>query len=326
MNNRSFLLLVSTVLIMVALLYSRPEDPFQGDRQLILRGLAGELNDVERVTVIGAGNETIATLERGEHQWTLAERDGYRADVGRIRRNLIALAEARVVEQKTTDPALHSKLGVEDLADPKAAGREFVIEAPSETYRLIVGTTGIRGGMAYARRPDAAQSFLVSADLDPGKETTDWLDRDVIDVDPDRVQRITITHPDGKVLRIEKATPDAPEFTLANLPDGRELQYATILNSMGGLLSDLQLDDVRAIEATGPDDGTTIVTRFETFDGLIVDVRLFETGGERRARIDVSGDGAAEIGAGLDGWAYTLPSFRTDQLTRRFDDVLRPLE
>ena len=40
MNNRSFLILVTTVLIMVALLYSQPKNPLEGDRQLILRGLA----------------------------------------------------------------------------------------------------------------------------------------------------------------------------------------------------------------------------------------------------------------------------------------------
>ena len=229
--------------------------------------------------------------------------------------------------RRRPDPALHSKLGLEDLANPDAAGREFVIEAPSGTRRLIVGTTGVRGGdMAYVRWPDAAQSFLVSADLDPGEDTADWLDRDVIDVDPDRVQRITITHPDGEILRVEKATPDAPEFTLANLPNGRELQYATILNSMGGLLSGLQLEDVYAVDAEVPADGAAIVTRFETFDGLVVDIRLSETGGQRTARFDVSGDAAAELDPEFGGWAYILPSFKTDQLTRRFADVLQPLE
>ncbi|MBT8440922.1 MAG: DUF4340 domain-containing protein [Gammaproteobacteria bacterium] len=353
MQSRSFLILFTAVLIMVALLYTQPNDPWQGQQQLILPGLSTVLNDVERVTVIGAGNQPIATLVRGDDNWMVEERDGYRADVGRIRRNLIALGNAKVVELKTTDPALHARLGVEDLASPDAAGKQFIVEAPGETFALIVGNTGARGGMSYVRRPDAAQSFLVSAELDPGETTTDWLSRKVLDIDSARVHAVTISHADGEVLRVEKAAPDATEYALADMPDGRELQYPKILDSMPDLLTNLEMDDVSEAEPMG--DGKPVASnRFETFDGLIVEVDVFDTSDGQRAAIRVSADesladrftptdGAEnatgdqisfaavadetrELNARLDGWLYALPSFKLDQLTRRTDDLLKPLE
>lgn len=353
MRNRSFMILLTAVLVMVALLYMQPKDPWQGDQQLILPGLADVLNEVDRVAVIGAGNAPIATLERGENYWTVVERDGYRADVGRIRRNLIALSEARVVEQKTTDPTLHARLGVEDVADPGATGRKFVITAPSDSFELIVGETGVRGGMSYVRRPDAAQSFLVAADLDPGDDTADWLRRDLLDVGAERLHRITIKHPDGEVLRIEKATPDAAEFAITDMPEGRELRYTTILNSTTGVLSDLTMDEVARddVVAADRDASGDIVTRFETFDGLVIEARV--EGGEadgRRVRFGARADRALadrfappsaedadptdrlsfeavaeeaqRVNGELAGWIYTLPSFKSDQLVRRLDDVL----
>lgn len=353
MRSRSFLILFTAVLVMIALLYTQPNDPFRGQQQLILPGLSQVLNDIERVTVIGAGNEPIATLVRGDDYWAVEERDGYRADVGRIRRNLIALGNAKVIELKTTDPALHARLGVEDLASPDAAGKQFIVEAPGETFTLVVGNTGVRGGMAYVRRPNAAQSFLVSADLDPGDSTTDWLSRKVLDIDSARIHAVTITHADGETLRVEKAAPDATGYALADIPAGRELQYATILDSMPGLLTDLQLDDVSKGEPT-PDPGSLSSARFETFDGLVVEVDVIETGDGRQAAIDVSADASladrfapadgAEVGTGdqisfaavteeadeldarLGGWLYTLPSFKLEQLTRRTDDLLKPLD
>jgi len=353
MTSRSFLILFTAVLIMVALLYTQPQDPWQGQRQLILPGLSKVLNDVERVTVIGAGNEPIATLVRGDDYWRVEEREGYRADVGRIRRNLIALGNAKVVELKTTDPALHARLGVEDLASPDAEGKQFIVEAPGETFNLIVGNTGVRGGMSYVRRPDAAQSFLVSADLDPGETTTDWLSLKLLDIDSARIHAVTISHADGEVLRVEKAAPDAAGYALADLPDGRELQYATILDSMPGLLTDLQMDDVSKREATAEREPLSSA-RFEMFDGLVVEVHVFETSRGQRAVISVSADenlanrftpvdGAAvgtgdqisfaavaeeadELNARLDSWIYDLPSFKLDQLTQRTDDLLKPLE
>lgn len=349
MNSRSFLILVTAVMILVALLYSQPDDLQQRQQQLILPGLSAALNDVERVTVVGAGNVPIATLERGERYWTLAERAGYRADVGRIRRNLIALGDARVVEQKTTDPALHARLGVEDLADAGATGREFIVEAPTETFRLVVGTTGVRGAMAYVRRPDAAQSFLVSADLDPGEGTVDWLQRDLVDIDADRIHSVTITHPDGEVLRIEKPTPDSPDFSIADMPADRELQYATILDPMSALLTGLAMDDVAPADDV-PNDESPVTARFATFDGLVVDAAVSETETGSRVRFSASADAAlagrfappnnaggdtgdrlsfAAVGEEAErldeifaGWVYTLPSFKTEQLTRRLADLL----
>ncbi|MFW2404432.1 MAG: DUF4340 domain-containing protein [Gammaproteobacteria bacterium] len=353
MRSRSFLILFTAVLIMIALLYTQPNDPWQGQQQLILPGLSKVLNDVERVTVIGAGNEPIATLVRGDDYWMVEEREGYRADVGRIRRNLIALGNAKVVELKTTDPALHARLGVEDLASPDAAGKQFIVDAPGETFNLIVGNTGVRGGMAYVRRPNAAQSFLVSADLDPGETTNDWLSRKVLDIDATRIYAVTISHEDGEVLRVEKAAPDASGYTLVDIPAGRELQYATILDALPQLLTDLQMDDVGKGEPS-PDGGLLSSTRFETFDGLVIDVDVVETPDGRRAAISASADESlaarfapadgADVGTGdrisfaavtdeaddlnaqLDGWLYTLPSFKLDQLARRTDDLLKPLE
>lgn len=356
MRNRSFLILVTAVLVMVALLYVQPKDPWQGDQQLILPGLADVLNEVDRVAVIGAGNAPIATLERGENYWTVVERDGYRADVGRIRRNLIALSEARVVEQKTTDPALHPRLGVEDIAAPDATGRKFVIAAPSQSFELIVGETGVRGGMSYVRRPDAAQSFLVSADLDPGDDTVDWLRSELLDVGAERLHSITITHPDGEVLRIDKAAPDAVEFEIVDMPEGRELRYATILSSTTGVLADLTMDDVARDDAVAAnrDASGDVVTRFETFDGLVIETRVEEAEDGRRTRFSARADEALasrfappsadeaeptdrlsfeavteeaqRVNGELAGWIYTLPSFKSDQLVRRLEDVLSDSE
>jgi hypothetical protein len=356
MKNRTFLVLVAAVLIMVALLYMQPQDPSPEDQQLILNGLADAMHDVDRVTVIGAGNTPIATLERGENYWTVVERDGYRADVGRIRRNLIALSEARVVEQKTADPALHSRLGVEDIADPNATGKKFVIGARSMSFDLIVGETGVRGSMSYVRRPDAAQSFLVSADLDPGDDTMDWLRRDLLDVGAERLHSITITHPDGEVLRIEKSAPDGADFGLVDMPEGRELRYSTILNSTTGVLAELTMDDVARDGAgtAGRDSSGDVVTRFEAFDGLVIEARIEDGAEGRRVRFSARADqaladrfappGAEEAGPSdrvsfdavseeaqrvngeLAGWTYTLPSFKSDQLVRRLDDVLNTPE
>ncbi len=50
MNSRSFVILLTLVLIMVALMYSLPRDFGAGARSLLLPGLSSHVNDIERIT------------------------------------------------------------------------------------------------------------------------------------------------------------------------------------------------------------------------------------------------------------------------------------
>ncbi|MGI9341978.1 MAG: DUF4340 domain-containing protein, partial [Gammaproteobacteria bacterium] len=217
-------------------------------------------------------------------------------------------------------------------------------------FELIIGTTGVRGKMAYARRPGADQSFLIAADLDLGDATVDWLQRDLMDIEAGRIRSVTLTHADGDTLRIERPERDADELNVVGMPPDRELQYATILDSMAGVLSDLSIDDVAPADGAAAQE-SAVVARFETFDGLVVTATLTATDDRKTVRFaaaaseelaarfaadeadansaqqlsfDAVADEARTLNARVTGWTYELPSFKTDQLDRRLDDLLQP--
>ena len=52
----------------------------------------------------------------------MAERADYPADEAKVRKLLIALADAKVVEEKTSNPASYATLGVEDMKGTGATG------------------------------------------------------------------------------------------------------------------------------------------------------------------------------------------------------------
>ena len=58
-------------------------------------------------------------------QWTVAERANYPADVSKLRKLLLALSDAKIVEEKTSNPASYAIIGVEDPTMPGAAGAEI---------------------------------------------------------------------------------------------------------------------------------------------------------------------------------------------------------
>ena len=190
MTSRTLFALLAAIAILAALAVavSVSQRPDRDDGGLLLPGLREQLNDIRQIVVRTSGSKTVATLTRGESDWRVAERAGYPADVGRIRKNLIALAETRILEEKTSNPELYDRLKVEDIDKPAAGGVQLDLESEKGTTSIIVGETGVGGGeQAYVRRAGEPTSWLVSGSFDLARETADWLDRSLTDVAAERV-------------------------------------------------------------------------------------------------------------------------------------------
>lgn len=268
------------VLVLLAQLGRRDDTPSVGGQgTAFLPALEAALDDVERVTVLTAGELPAATLERRADEWVVAEKDGYRADVGKLRAGLRALTEARILEPKTANPELHSRLGVEDLAGEMASGIavSFTLTGDGSVPTVILGNTeGTK--YRYARRADEPQSYLIDQDPELPRTASQWVDADILDVRGDRVQQVTITHPD-ETVSISKAARGEANFSVANVPEGRELLYAGVANVVGNALRELKLEDVAAA-AEPAADAEPVVVEFRTFDGLLVTARGTQDGGD----------------------------------------------
>lgn len=345
MNRRSLAWLVGVLAVLavlagVALRGQRDATPAEGP---FLPGFRDDLNAISRIVITGPGNTAIATLERGADRWTVAGRNNYPADVGRIRKNLLALAEARIVEEKTSNPDFYERLGVQDLSSPSAGGVQLTITGGKLPVDLIVGLaqTGAPD-LTYVRRAGEPASWLVAAQFDIAKKGGEWLDRALTDIPAERIESVTIDHPGIETLRISRApapakpgadaTP-APEglvdFLVAGIPAGRELSYPGVANGVASALADLQLEDVQTRAALGADPGKPIVATFATTDGLVVEASAWRLPDGTRVTFSASGKGeaekeAADLNARLGGWVYTLPSYKTEQLTRRLPELLAP--
>ena len=79
-----------------------------------------------------------------------------------------------------------------------------------------------------------------------GSSTTEWLATDILSLPGNRIQQVTVTHPDGETLEILKQTSEQTNFTVEGIPEGRELQYERVANVMSNVLANLSLQDVES--------------------------------------------------------------------------------
>jgi hypothetical protein len=271
-------------------------------------------------------------VEKSGDDWTIAERSGYTANIGALRDLLLAIADAKIIELKTSNPDKYHLIGVNDPSDAGSESVEVVITGDGFEHTVLLGITA-QSSNRFARLSDQAQSVLIDQDPDIPDDAAGWLADELVDIGAERVQQVIISHADGEEVAIDKSSPDAPNFDLADIPDGRELSYPTIANGIGAALAGLTLDDVRSAPAQESTPVTT--TTIRTFDGLQIDVTEYEDGdvswlsflvaAADIAETDVQ-DEAAQINSRVKGWQYAIPDYKASLLGRRLDELLKAVE
>jgi len=355
MSKRAVAILAAALVVLLALLIfgQRTSTPV-GTGSALVPDLDAALGDLERVVVTKANGEIVATLEKRPDNWVVADKNGYVANAAKLRQALKALSEAHIVEQKTANPELYARLGVEDLTAANAAGVSVALTAAGRELPTIILGNAEGSKFRYARRAGEAQSYLIDRNPDVPRAAAQWVDSVVIDVRGDRVREVTITHGDGEVIHISKESPELANYEVAGVPKGRELSYPGVANVIGSSLRELSLEDV-APAAAAPDKPT--IVEYRTFDGLVVRVTGTKVDDQDWITLEASvdearaaaaappaaaADGAppaegaasappaadpkaeaARINAKVGGWRYKIAGYQYDQMTRHMADLLK---
>jgi len=357
--KRSFLYLaVLTSLALLALwVYTLKDD--SPDKPvadvLLLPGISGQINAVDRVEIVTAGNNVVATLLKNETGWQIEQMGGYRADWPGLQTLLAALAQARVVEAKTDKPEYYSRLGVEDIAAADAGGVLVKLSVDDQTTGVLIGHQAQSRPGQYVRLQNSAASALVDRRLVVATGLSDWVDATIVDINPAEVAEVEIIHPTGERVLVMKISADQTDFDLAGLPAGREIKSSWAVNSLGSVFSMLDLETVHA-EGT-VDWGDAVRMRLLTFSGVEIMAEIFEAGDEYLLRLSASHPAAnvidRQVGdveisesqkeienqAAIDvakvvedinqktaGWIYGIPKNKYDAMAKKPEDLLKPEE
>ena len=268
MQGKSLFLIVgAAVAAVVAYLVAQSRAPTTelATQVALVPALSERLNDVTQVSIAGPGNVPLVTLVRGEDRWGIAERGGYAADTSKVRRLLIDLGDARLVEQKTSREENYSALGVGAIDSDTAGGIQVSIDGIGDAAPVIIGKPSRGTGAVYVRRADEAASWAADKRLRVDRDPSDWLIKDLVDINAARVKSVRIEHADGEVL---EATRGEVNFSVANLPDDASLSSPTAANALADVFDDLRFEDVVPASEFDTGDAPSTTATYLTSDGL----------------------------------------------------------
>ena len=257
--------------------------PLSQGRGLVFPELMAKINEVTEFTIESTG-ETV-TLVLQENRWGVKEKNQYPAALDKVKSALVGISELRFREPKTTNPDLYGKLGLQDQTKEDSRATLFTIRTHQnqEAAKLLIGDQRPAKGNPslseiYVRKPDDTQTWLVTGKLPLERTVTEWLDQDILTLEGSRVRHVRVMHPSGESLTVQKTSPDALDFQLADLPKGYKVQSQFNVNNIVNSLSTLTLDDVKKEEAMESVENAGVKAVLETFDGLKVTLQAFAEG------------------------------------------------
>lgn len=360
MTSRRLLLLgLAAIVVIVAGVWLAGRQGSTGasaDTGPLYPGLKEQLNAVTAIHLYKAGDARVVELVRKDDAWKVGDRDSYPADDSKVRKLLIALADAKIAEQKTSDPQQYATLGVEDTKGTAATNLRIELVGTPQPVDLIVGKQATGARSNYVRRAGEPQSWLIDKTLDTSATPDAWLRKDIIDVSADRMQSATVSAKEGgKPYTAAKKTRADQNFAVDGLPKGKSLSAPSAANSVAMALTALNLSDVKPVSAFQSTPPAARAT-FKTFDGLVVDVdgwvrdqkhyvalkpsfdaaqaerfkvatapaaeKKDEKKDEKQAEKKDVADDASKVAGKVTGWVYEIPDYKYESLFKPVEQMI----
>jgi hypothetical protein len=306
MTRQRFVLLLAAALVAIsgAFYFSTQRNlSRESEGALLLPSLAGDMNSVTAVIVRKDSKTATLTVHKAAAQWTVAERGDYPADVAKLRTLLLTLRDAKIVEEKTSDPARYAVIGVEDPAQPGSAAVEITLIAPSGKHALIVGKPVGEGN--FVRRDGEKRSYSAEPAISVETEPRFWIDSRLIDVPAALIERIEVKPAAGAAYVIRRLNPDNA-FSLDGAPAGRKSLDEHALAPAPTTLTGLNAEEVSP--AADID--------FSQSSQAIADKHWLQLKSSKDAALT----------AKVQGRAFEVASYRYDAIFKPLEQLLQPKE
>jgi hypothetical protein len=308
---------------------------------LLWPALAGEMDTVTSLSVLKGSSTPSVTVQKQGQEWNVAERANYPADVSKVRTLLLALSDAKIREEKTSNPASYSIIGVEDPTKPGATSAQIDLTAKDGKHGVIVGKSAAGGN--FVRRAGESTSYVVEPGITFEAEPRYWIDTRLLDVASDKIQSIEFKPATGPAYSVRRVTeprakpadakpadtpaatpPPAPspasKFVLEGVPSGRLAADQQTLAPAPNFLSNLADEDVS--KAGDIDFSKPMIVTVTLADASVFTLTGVAVGDKRW--IQVANPKDAALSAKVNGRAFEIAAYRYDGIFKPLEQLLVP--
>ncbi len=279
------LLLIAVILVAIAFVLQHGSrqtvatDPMAG-RNLVT---ASELDGVAEINLhTDAGK---VTLKKSGETWRLPDLHNLRADRNRVEELFQRMTAAKTVETVSANPQRHTDLGVASMAAnapvtgqdcsrlslSNAAGGlvKQIYLGKGRQSKMVDGSQGFGNDGQYFRYEGDDKVYLLSTFLWLEKDTKNWLSKDLLKLDSDKVNRVAWLYSGSKEkFSLARANASA-SLDLEKPGEGMQTRQSAVAG-VSSIFAGFSFDDLVATDT--PEQHPALADRLElsleTFDGL----------------------------------------------------------
>ncbi len=299
----------------------------------VFPNLSTDINNVQSVKLV-QGQNTFS-FQRNGAQWSLKEKDNYPVRSEPVRRLLIQLAEARLIDKKTGSKEKHALLDLQDPTAKDSQARQIsLLDGSSKQLAdLILGKkrfdafgTGKSG--VYVRRANEDQTWLAQTEAAPEIQISDWVEIEFFKFPTGDISQLEINWSDDVPVKLVKKSEKESEFDFADLPEGQRLKKDVQANTVAEAFASLSLDDVKKAGDSTDSADTAIATL--NAEGMTIFFRLQKQQGDSWLSVQAVAGGdaseevrktVADINTKASGWIFKLPKSKAEAMFKRKSDL-----
>ncbi len=240
--------------------------------------------DIARIRIVEP--KSTLTLSRKEEGWVIAERDGFPADLTKVREFVLKAISLKIAQSEPIGEKDRARLNL----DASATQLEFAGADDKPLAKVLIGRKLFRsepenpekalGDGRFVMLPgdDASVYMVPDPLLQAAAKSAEWIDKRAFQIE--KAKTLEVRYAGGDGWRLERAAENA-SWRLANQRPGEKLDSSRA-NAATYSLSLLDLADVAPKDASPETTGLDQPTRLDatTFDGLSYMVRVGKLAGE----------------------------------------------
>ncbi|PCJ31078.1 MAG: hypothetical protein COA90_07425 [Gammaproteobacteria bacterium] len=270
LNSLTILLIVTAIMVALMLMTIQRPSSNSDDEGLLFPELKSQLSNIDTIHI--KSNQDDFTLIKSGEDWLIKERWNFPADFNLVKRALIDLSDAKILERKTAKAEQYPILGVEGTDDGGQSIQLTLSNGDEQFAGFILGRErelGQTGGARqfYVRRVAEKESWLAEGYLNLTPLMLNWIDSEVINIARERIVQVNIIQPNGqRVTLINLGKKD--KFGTPTEREKTVYKYDLLGYDIAGTLFQLRMEDVQPRDEFSRDGAEVVKAEFITFDGL----------------------------------------------------------
>ena len=292
MNLKKLFLIISSLIIIIGLFITLLSKDYSANNEYtkLFSDIERKIDTVNRIEIETTENAVYISNNNGK--WLIPGFENYPASEEKIKKFLISIVQLKGVDKKTSDPALHEKLGLSFPLNNRSIRTRLLDDEKNLISDFIIGNTSTHNEQfSYIREFDSEQTWLFKNEFDFNTTDIDWTEDSILKIARWRIKSVKIESSNKKRehIHIYKDKYSDQSFKLDNIPSGYVLNSNFNLSNFSSMLESVKKLDIKNNILI--DKGDTLKQiYFETFDGLIIKIKSFKSGDDIYYNFDIDSD------------------------------------